>query len=1001
MRFEGLWQVTEDIGKYSDQFLHCGHTDTFVMTGHRPLIRFGRRRAVLGTLRFYGKTGLPLDQAAHYTSRVRAGEAGWEVADALIRVSSPENTTCAGVYIRSSAALRVRFGGVHYAGDGLWNVMPGLEGNYAAVPFDDAWKGERYEKAPGGYRVYRDEVDGYLTRLTGKKLTLWVTASFPLRLEDGMLSGACAGEGYMCLSLCGEGETPMDPKAAYERGRERADALCQSLSLHTPDPAIDALCAWRANLQDGIWYPPRNMHSDMTWNMPYLGWTNRYGNDVRGWHERTLEEVRYYSSRQIKEDKEYGPAWRADDHLGTVPAQNSRFYGKGYVAQDQFFYNMQAQFFDQAIHSWRMTGDEELEKTLYPMLALHCQWMDECFDPDGDGGYESVIDTWPTDSVWCDGGAAPESTCYALRAHMACADMARRAGDIQAEGRHRDICAKISRAFFDLLWMRDQGIAGRCREQVGRGRILANPWSYSAFLPIDVGLLDPIQAAQSLYYTKWAYQNDSTENGRLVWHSNMVPMIWSVRWQGAEEQWMLAHAAFMAGFPEEGLSLLHGLTDTEYSLNGREVLEGLFGYRPDYPNGRVLISASMPYAWHDASAQTKDARIVYHRDGSETSLEFTLFKEAEVTVELFAYADEILSAEGGSLRLIPGFGRTKAHIRCGRAMSGRVVLRTRGERAPVQSLEIDARPGEDAFLPCPFRPLAVHDPQGMIAALAREEDGIRIRVSEKSGNHWLCLEKGGDMPEYRVYHLNVSPTRQEQEVYERLHAPMPEDARYEAIDIRALFNCDVRDIYRQKYLSPRPQTISARIGVDGYSPWTFSFWASPVPEIRLERTGEVPLPGGGSARVSEGDKNIAFASLWDNFPDEISLPVNDRARGIVLLLCGTTNPMQSGVENARLTFTYQDGQREEVPVKNPDQFWSLCPLMAHPTAMDQGTSNDYDYDLSPFCLPRVPPETVQLGGNCRAVALRWRLRDEALASVTLSCVARDVVIGIMAATLIK
>ena len=44
---------------------------------------------------------------------------------------------------------------------------------------------------------------------------------------------------------------------------------------------LDAFVARQANHQDGIWYPPRNMHSDMQWNMPYLGWTNRYGNDVR------------------------------------------------------------------------------------------------------------------------------------------------------------------------------------------------------------------------------------------------------------------------------------------------------------------------------------------------------------------------------------------------------------------------------------------------------------------------------------------------------------------------------------------------------------------------------------------------------------------------------------------------------------------------------------------------------------------------------------------------
>ena len=158
---------------------------------------------------------------------------------------------------------------------------------------------------------------------------------------------------------------------------------------------------------------------------------------------------------------------------------------------------MQTQFFDQAIHSWRMTGSREMAEVLRPMLELHCEWIQECFDPDEDGAYESVIDTWPTDSVWCDGGAAPEATCYAYRAHEACYDLAMQVGDSESVQHHKMMMERIRKGFFTRLWSRDLGIAGRCREQGGYGRLMENPWSYSASLPIDVGMLDEIQAAQS------------------------------------------------------------------------------------------------------------------------------------------------------------------------------------------------------------------------------------------------------------------------------------------------------------------------------------------------------------------------------------------------------------------------------------------------------------------------------------------------------------------------
>ena len=1002
MEIDGYWLVSRNEPEYSDQYLHCANSDTFIMAGHRPLIRFGKRRAMLGTLRFFDPQGRPLDEAGEYTSRIRTGEAGWDAGGVSIRVGGPEGRHCAAVKI-SGGPVAVQFGGVHMAGEGIWNVCPRYEGNYLTVPFDPAQKGESYRPAEGGFDISRDEVDTYLLAHTGQALRLCLRASFPLRVEDDLANGVCPGEGYIAVSLCVPGEEPMDPREAFLSAESRSIRLCESLKIHTPDPRLDAFVAWQANHQDGIWYPPRNMHSDMQWNMPYLGWTNRYGNDVRGWHERTLAELQYYAPYQVRETGDRGPAWKADDHLGALPAAGSRFYGKGYIAQDQYFYNMQTQFFDQAIHSWRMTGDGEMARTLRPMLEMHCQWIDECFDPDGDGGYESVIDTWPTDSVWCDGGAAPEATCYAWRAHRAAADLARLGGDPEARERHEAACRKIAKAFFDLLWMRDKGVAGRCREALGSGRILENPWSYSIFLPIDVGLLDPLQAAQSLYYSKWAYQNDVTEHGRVLWHSNMVPMVWSVRWKGAEEQWMMAHAAFLAGFPEEALELLGGQMDEGGSVNGREVLEGLFGYRPDYPNGKVLLSPSMPFAWRDASLENSDVKLTYHRDGEKTEFAFSLFREADVTVELLIYAEGVTRVEGGTLlRMEPGFGRTKAVIACGRLQEGRVTVYTRGERAPRPSLEIEARPGEDVLLPCAFRPAAIHDPQGVVGGLRAAEDGMQLHVAEISGHHWLCAEKGGDMPEYQVYHLNISPTQAETERKERLHPALPEGAVYENLDLSPIFNCDVREIYKQKYLSPRPQTISARIGVDGYSPWTFTFWGCQPPEIGLNRTGKALLKDGVPVEVSRAARNIAFASLWDNFPDRVELNVGAKAHSVALLLCGTTNPMQCGVENARLIFRYTNGREEQVPLRNPDEFWSLCPLQAAPTSAEQDTYNDYDYASTPFCLPETPPETVQLGENCRAVAARWKLREDAeLSSVTLEAVSREVVIGLMAATLIR
>jgi hypothetical protein len=226
------------------------------------------------------------------------------------------------------------------------------------------------------------------------------------------------------------------------------------------------------------------------------------------------------------------------------------------------------------------------------------------------------------------------------------------------------------------------------------------------------------------------------------------------------------------------------------------------------------------------------------------------------------------------------------------------------------------------------------------------------------------------------------------------------------------FNGDLRTIYQQEYLSPRPQTVSCRLGSDGYSPWTFYYWNRTLPNIAFEKvpallsqddqgkvlmtTQKVPF------RWNDSDKNIAFTSQWDNWQSMVTVPVKNSAEVLWLLVCGSTNPMQCGIANAELRMKYLDGKIETLELVHPDNFWTLCPLAAHATAVGQGTRGDYMYERDGFSLPKVPPETVELGEVCRAMLYSWKLRSESpLESVTLETLSQEVVIGLMGVTLMN
>ncbi len=184
---------------------------------------------------------------------------------------------------------------------------------------------------------------------------------------------------------------------------------------------------------------------------------------------------------------------------------------------------MQSQLFDQQIHMWRWTGNKTHAPLLRAALALHAEWAEECFDPDSNGLFHSYINTWPTDSVYFNGGETVEETCYAYTAHRALRDLA----DTPTERSEQQEAMDRIAAALPSLWLPDRGHHAAWREEGGHKRLRADAWLYSVFLPIDAGLLSPDAAAQALHYTEWGLQRDAFATaegpcGVRVWTSNWV-----------------------------------------------------------------------------------------------------------------------------------------------------------------------------------------------------------------------------------------------------------------------------------------------------------------------------------------------------------------------------------------------------------------------------------------------------------------------------------------------
>ena len=738
-----------------------------------------------------------------------------------------------------------------------------------------------------------------------------------------------------------------NPEIAFNEGLKRTESYENRLKIKTPDPWLNAAAKASVAAIDGTWYPPVFVHGAMAWSVRFPGWRTIFGGTMYGWHERVMAEARFYTEAQVTEsDKKEA---KADPKtLLTEQHPDSRFYGVGHINKDQNFYDMQTQFFDQIVEEYRWTADPELVKFFRKALELHLIWIRDCFDPDGDGVYESYINVWPTDSQWYNGGGTAEETSYAYRGHLAARDMARNAGDAEAEKYHTQMLEKIKKGFFEKLWINSKGYSGSYREQGGHERLHENPWLYSIFLPIDAGLTTPNQSIESVYYSEWALQNDVMPlGGRKVWTSNWVPHVWSVRelWPG--DNYHLALSYYKAGLSEDAWEIMRGTflySAFEYGIPGnlgdvlggidfgdcihplsRTLVSGLFGYNPDYPNKKVKISPQFPVSWDKASVEIPDVKIAFDRKGDKINYSFELARGSNLELNLPVQCEEVKSVtvngEHANWELLPGVGRSILQIILPEISKAEITIQT-GTILPFYSPKtIEGNIGENIKLVADdSRIIEFVDPQGALENKKLENGVLSANLSNNKGYHTVITKaEAGKTPQLRMFRIKVNDPKGDALRAAKFVDEISQNATWETINIGPLLNANITTIYQKKYLSPRPNTVSARLGVDGYSPWTFWHWKSKLPEIRTDKVvnmlddkNRIITPHGIPFNWNTGSNNIAFTSMWDNYPVKIDFPVNESGSAVYFLVSGSTNVMQCQIANAVIRLNYSDGQTDSL-----------------------------------------------------------------------------------------
>jgi hypothetical protein len=239
--------------------------------------------------------------------------------------------------------------------------------------------------------------------------------------------------------------------------------------------------------------------------------------------------------------------------------------------------------------------------------------------------------------------------------------------------------------------------------------------------------------------------------------------------------------------------------------------------------------------------------------------------------------------------------------------------------------------------------------------------------------------------------------------------------QFDKIDLTKYFNDKVTNIFKQNYLSPRPQTPTLQLPTQGIGNWCYPLVQANIDDAGLRKlavNNEIVLPQH-IPFATPGDtlsKNIAFTSHWNNYPDSMAVPLSGRASHAYFLLAGSTDPMQSRLQNAELRMHYTDGSIDTLRLSNPQNWWPV----------------EQDYYTDGFAFTTDAPRPLRLYLKTGRVATEWKdytsikgftnmaidggaatildmplNYNKNLQSVSLHTFANDVVIGVMSVTLLR
>ncbi|SHE44392.1 DUF4450 domain-containing protein [Dysgonomonas macrotermitis] len=238
---------------------------------------------------------------------------------------------------------------------------------------------------------------------------------------------------------------------------------------------------------------------------------------------------------------------------------------------------------------------------------------------------------------------------------------------------------------------------------------------------------------------------------------------------------------------------------------------------------------------------------------------------------------------------------------------------------------------------------------------------------------------------------------------------------YEQVNMDKVLNASVSQIFRNEYLTPRSPYTTLQVPKQGIGEWCHPTLTSDIDDSGIRKAvknNTFDTPFGIPFRTVSNGNNIAFTTLWDNYPSQVSVTLSGKASHAYLMMAGSTNHMQSHVVNGTVTVVYKDGSNNVLNLVNPEtwapieqdfyldgQAFSSKQPRPYRVALKTGVvSRDMEKDMN------IKPAEVygrSIRGGAGIILDLPLNSDKELDRLEVKSIANEVVIGLMGITLMR